>query len=143
MPCVSGGRWSPRSLVMWPGHPEGTAPVPAVGSQLGSHPPPTLAPWLPAPTMRPQAFTWSPRGAATAAVLNGVGVAPVTGECPGGDGRTPVTAVLRGDASKMAQPGGASEPVSLATSSLTSVDVVGRDGIEPPTLRFSAARSTD
>jgi hypothetical protein len=26
---------------------------------------------------------------------------------------------------------------------LTSADVVGRDGIEPPTLRFSAARSTD
>jgi hypothetical protein len=38
----------------------------------------------------------------TAAVLNGVGVAPVTGECRGGDGRAPVTAVLRGNASKMA-----------------------------------------
>jgi hypothetical protein len=79
----------------------------------------------------------------TAAVLNGVGVAPVTGQCPGADGRPPVSAVLWSDASKMPQPGEASKRVVPASSSLARGDVVGRDGIEPPTLRFSAARSTD
>jgi hypothetical protein len=56
----------------------------------------------------------------TALALAFVGIvspAPVGGECPGGE-RRPVAAVVRDD-------------------------VVGRDGIEPPTLRFSAARSTD
>jgi hypothetical protein len=38
----------------------------------------------------------------------------------------------------------ATTPVKAeAADELTRLDVVGRDGIEPPTLRFSAARSTD
>ena len=43
----------------------------------------------------------------------------------------------------MAEPGAERSGRILASSTLTWPDVVGRDGIEPPTLRFSAARSTD
>jgi hypothetical protein len=62
----------------------------------------------------------------TALALAFVGIvnpAPVTGECSAG--AMPESGDVRG--------GGV-----LASSSLTWADVVGRDGIEPPTLRFSA-----
>jgi hypothetical protein len=76
----------------------------------------------------------------TAAVLHGVGVTPIAGTCSGGP---PVAAVVKGNAGRMPEsavgiPGGVE-----ARDTLTRVNVVGRDGIEPPTLRFSAARSTD
>ena len=77
-------------------------------------------------------------------VLNGVGVVPVGGDCAGGGSRAkPVVAVARGHASKMPESEGSSSRGVPAARSLTWADVVGRDGIEPPTLRFSAARSTD
>jgi len=73
------------------------------------------------------------------AVLNGVGVAPATRECPGGGSRPPVVvAGLRSDASTMPQSGGASSGGVSAAKPLSWENVVGRDGIEPPTLRFSA-----
>jgi hypothetical protein len=62
------------------------------------------------------------------AVVGIVNPAPVTGECSAG---------------RMAESGGVPGGGVLASSSLAWADVVGRDGIEPPTLRFSAARSTD
>ena len=71
------------------------------------------------------------------AVLNGVGVAPVPGECPGGEIRRPVVGVLRSDASTKPQSGGSSSGGVLAARPLSSANLVGRDGIEPPTLRFS------
>ena len=79
----------------------------------------------------------------TAAVLHGVGVAPVVGECPGGESRPPMAAVLRDHGGRMPESWGPPERGSPTSSSLTWADLVGRDGIEPPTLRFSAARSTD
>ena len=68
----------------------------------------------------------------TALALAFVGIvnpaAPVTGRCSAG--RMPESVDVRGGGIR-------------ASSSLAWADVVGRDGIEPPTLRFSAARSTD
>jgi hypothetical protein len=77
--------------------------------------------------------------AAVVAIHGGV-VAPVGGECPGG---RPVAAVVRGDAGRMPESGANTLGGTEGTGGLTRVNVVGRDGIEPPTLRFSAARSTD
>jgi hypothetical protein len=68
---------------------------------------------------------------------------PVTGECPGGGSQPRVVAVLRGDAGKMPESRAVRGGGGPAGSPLTWPNVVGRDGIEPPTLRFSAARSTD
>src|SRR5919108_1255493 len=53
-------------------------------------------------------------------------------------GRRPASACLK-DASIL----GLVQRGSLSSSPLSWADLVGRDGIEPPTLRFSAARSTD
>jgi hypothetical protein len=72
------------------------------------------------------------------AILNGVGVAPVAGECPGSDSRPPIVGVARSDASTMPQSGGSSRAGISAAGPLTWANTVGRDGIEPPTLRFSA-----
>jgi Family of unknown function (DUF5317) len=49
----------------------------------------------------------------------------------------------QGHASRMPQLWRGPRAGSRTGSLLTCTDVVGRDGIEPPTLRFSAARSTD
>jgi hypothetical protein len=65
---------------------------------------------------------------------------PVGEECPGG---RPVAAVVGADALRMPESKGEFSGSALAGSPLTRAVVVGRDGIEPPTLRFSAARSTD
>jgi hypothetical protein len=78
--------------------------------------------------------------AVAVAILHGGVVVPVEGECPGG---RPVMAAVKDYGrttaeSEASTPGGADN-----TEALTRVDVVGRDGIEPSTLRFSAARSTD
>jgi hypothetical protein len=80
--------------------------------------------------------------AVVVAVLNGVGV-PVTGECPRGERRPPVAAVVRDYGGKLAESEASSSEGAEATYGLTWANLVGRDGIEPPTLRFSAARSTD
>jgi hypothetical protein len=45
----------------------------------------------------------------------------------------------RGTGSRMPQPRGPASSGTATRSPLTRVDVVGRDGIEPPTLRFSVA----
>jgi hypothetical protein len=78
-----------------------------------------------------------------AAIAASLHLPPVTGECPGGERRPPVAAVVRDHGGKMAEPGASTPSGAEATDGLTWADVVGRDGIEPPTLRFSAARSTD
>jgi hypothetical protein len=67
----------------------------------------------------------------------------VVGECPGGGTQPRVVAMLRGYASTMPESGAVRRGGVPDSSPLTWPDVVGRDGIEPPTLRFSAARSTD
>jgi hypothetical protein len=77
-------------------------------------------------------------------VLNGVGVVPVTGDCAGDRNRPqPAVAVATDHASKMPESEGSNDTRVSSPPRLTRGDVVGRDGIEPPTLRFSAARSTD
>jgi hypothetical protein len=76
----------------------------------------------------------------TAALLQGVGVTPVTEDCADGH---PVAAVVRDDGGRMPESRGGTVRKVEVPDSLTWADVVGRDGIEPPTLRFSAARSTD
>jgi hypothetical protein len=78
-----------------------------------------------------------------AAVLNGVGVAPVTGPCPESGSRPSVVAVVRDDGGRMPESEPSTHRSAEVRDGLTWADVVGRDGIEPPTLRFSAARSTD
>ena len=65
--------------------------------------------------------------AGLAASLN---LPPVTGDCGDHGGR-------------MAESEAASGGGVPASSPLAWANLVGRDGIEPPTLRFSAARSTD
>jgi hypothetical protein len=72
-----------------------------------------------------------------------VGITPDVGQCPGGSTRPPVAAVVRDDAGRMPESRASTPEGAEATDALTRADVVGRDGIEPPTLRFSAARSTD
>ena len=67
---------------------------------------------------------------------------PVTSECPGGEVR-PAVVVARVDGRTTAELEANVARVADAKGSLTRAVVVGRDGIEPPTLRFSAARSTD
>ena len=62
-------------------------------------------------------------------IVGSLNLPSVTGEC--GD-----------HAGRMSEAGAASGEGALDSSPLTWA-VVGRDGIEPPTLRFSAARSTD
>ena len=79
----------------------------------------------------------------TAAYLSSVGIAPVTGQCPGGGIQPRVVAMLRDDAGRMPESGTVRGGGAPAASVLTCCYAVGRDGIEPPTLRFSAARSTD
>jgi hypothetical protein len=78
--------------------------------------------------------------AVAVAILHGGVVAPAGGGCPGGP---PVAAVVRGLAGRMPESGAGPVRGAGATDGVTWADVVGRDGIEPPTLRFSAARSTD
>jgi hypothetical protein len=78
-----------------------------------------------------------------AAIASSLNVAPVPRECPGAVPRPPAAAVARGDGGTMAESGEAAGQGSPASSPLTWANAVGRDGIEPPTLRFSAARSTD
>ena len=78
-----------------------------------------------------------------AAVLNSVGVTPIAGDCSGADVRPPVAAMLEGYGGTMPESGAVRDGGAAASSPLTRGNVVGRDGIEPPTLRFSAARSTD
>jgi hypothetical protein len=72
-----------------------------------------------------------------------MGITPDAGQCPGGSTRPPVAAVVRDDAGRMPEPVASTVAGVHATDGLTRADLVGRDGIEPPTLRFSAARSTD
>ena len=66
-----------------------------------------------------------------------------TGRCPGGEGRPPLAPTVRELGRTMAEPGAGAPRAAEGTGGLTWGVVVGRDGIEPPTLRFSAARSTD
>jgi hypothetical protein len=47
------------------------------------------------------------------------------------------------DGRRMPESGGGEPEDVTARGGMTWADLVGRDGIEPPTLRFSAARSTD
>jgi hypothetical protein len=67
---------------------------------------------------------------------------PVTSECPGGEVR-PVVVVAGVDGRTVPELEANVARVADTKSGLTRANVVGRDGIEPPTLRFSAARSTD
>ncbi len=69
--------------------------------------------------------------------LNVVGVAPVTGGCPGGGSQPPVAAVVRDDGGRLPESGGGTVRTVEVPDGLTRAEV-GRDGIEPPTLRFSA-----
>jgi hypothetical protein len=69
--------------------------------------------------------------------------APVPRECHGGESRPAVAAVDSDDGGRMAESRGSPIGRLEIIDGLTRPDVVGRDGIEPPTLRFSAARSTD
>jgi hypothetical protein len=72
-----------------------------------------------------------------------MGITPDAGQCPGGSTWPPVAAVVRDDAGGMPESAASTVAGVHATDGLTRVTLVGRDGIEPPTLRFSAARSTD
>jgi hypothetical protein len=63
-------------------------------------------------------------------------------QCSDGDCGPPAAAV-REDGRRMAEPEASAPRECGDIDDLTRADVVGRDGIEPPTLRFSAARSTD
>ena len=77
----------------------------------------------------------------TALALAFVGIvspAPVGGECPGGE-RRPVAAVVRDDGGRIPESEPSTPGMPEARDGLSRGDVVGRDGIEPPTLRFSAA----
>jgi hypothetical protein len=73
-----------------------------------------------------------------AAILNGVDVAPVAGECLGGCSR-PVAVVVRDDGGRTPESEAGAPRFAEGKDGPTSADVVGRDGIEPPTLRFSVA----
>ena len=78
-----------------------------------------------------------------AAYLSSVGIAPVSGECLAGGTQPRVVAVARDHALKMPESEGSNDSRASSAPRLARANVVGRDGIEPPTLRFSAARSTD
>jgi hypothetical protein len=73
-----------------------------------------------------------------AAILNGVDVAPVAGECLGGGSR-PVAVVVRDDGGRTPESEAGAPRFAEGKDGPTRAGMVGRDGIEPPTSRFSVA----